>query len=92
MKPPVSGFRDSYVIILFVLYGIFWIALAFNPHEWSTWALENIVLGLAVIALLNSYHRFRLSRVSYTFIVLLMSLLTVGSHYTYSLTPYDTAF
>lgn len=81
-----------YFLVLSVLYVTLWIVLAIDPHDRSDWALENALVVLAAIALLVSYKRLLLSRVSYTLIFVFLCLHAVGSHYTYSLVPYDQAF
>jgi putative membrane protein len=59
------------------------------PHDRADWLLENALTLLAVVALAASYRALPLSRLSYTLVFLFMCLHTVGSHYTYSLVPYD---
>ncbi|MDX1431086.1 MAG: DUF2238 domain-containing protein [Gammaproteobacteria bacterium] len=81
-----------YFRILAALYLALWIALAIDPHDRSDWALENALVVVAAVILVASYRRLLLSRISYTLIFLFMALHTVGSHYTYSLVPYDQAF
>jgi putative membrane protein len=49
-----------------------------------------LTLG-AVLVLALSFRRFRFSRVSYSLIFLFLSIHVIGSHYTYSLVPYDAA-
>jgi len=59
------------------------------PYDRADWLLENALTLLAVVALAASYRVLPLSRLSYTLVFLFMCLHTVGSHYTYSLVPYD---
>ena len=78
-----------YLLILAVLFGFLWIALAIHPWERDTWLLEN-ALAIAAVVLLAVFHRRLLfSRVSYTLIFVFMCLHQVGAHYTYSEMPYD---
>ena len=82
----------QYLLILTVLFGIWWIALAIHPLNRSPWVLEN-TLVLAAVAFLAMYHRRLLfSRISYTLIFIFMCLHQVGAHYTYSEVPYDEWF
>lgn len=81
-----------YFLVLSVLYAALWIALAIEPHDRSDWALENVLVVLAALALFLSYRRLLLSRVSYTLIFVFMCMHALGSHWTYSLVPYDEAF
>jgi putative membrane protein len=81
-----------YLLILAVLFGIWWVALAIHPWHRSDWLLEN-ALALAAVGLLAGFHRRLLfSRVSYTLIFVFMCLHQVGAHYTYSEVPYDVWF
>jgi putative membrane protein len=66
--------------------------LAVNPVSRSTWLLENLLVVVLIGVLVASYRSFRFSRVSYTLIFLFLVLHEVGSHYTYSLVPYDAAW
>ena len=81
-----------YFRILAALYLVLWIALAIDPYDRTDWALENALVLVAAVALVASYRRLLLSRISYTLIFAFMALHTVGAHYTYSLVPYDSAF
>jgi putative membrane protein len=75
--------------VLAALFGALFVALAIHPVSRSTWLLENALVVGAVAALVAGYRVFRLSRVSYLLIFLFLSLHEIGSHYTYSLVPYD---
>lgn len=81
-----------YFVILSAFYGVIWIALAIKPHDRSDWALENVLVVVAAVLLIFSYKRLLLSRISYTLIFLFLCLHVLGSHWTYSLVPYDEAF
>jgi putative membrane protein len=78
-----------FVLALAALFAVEFVALGIAPVSRSTWLLENaLVVGLVAL-LCAGYRVFRLSRVSYTLIFLFLALHEVGSHYTYSLVPYD---
>jgi len=65
------------------------VALGIAPVSRSTWLLENaLVVGLGAV-LVAGHRVLPFSRVSYTLIFLFLALHEVGSHYTYSLVPYD---
>ena len=82
----------SYLLILGILFGIWWTALAIRPWHRSDWLLEN-ALAIAAVALLAGFHRRLLfSRVSYTLIFVFMCLHELGAHYSYSEVPYDVWF
>ncbi len=78
-----------FVVCVGAVFATFWLAMAISPHDREVWLLENVltVLGVAIVAF--TFGRLTLSRISYCFVFLFLALHTVGSHYTYSLTPYD---
>ncbi|WP_026637945.1 DUF2238 domain-containing protein [Bordetella petrii] len=86
MKAPP---RHAYLCLLAALYAIWWLILAIDPHDRPAWLLENALVLLFGAALVFTRRWFAFSRVSYTLIFLFMCLHAVGSHYTYSLVPYD---
>jgi putative membrane protein len=71
------------------LYGLLWLVLAVAPSDRAAWALENALVVAFVPALVASMRWFPLSRLSWTLILLFLSLHTVGAHYTYAKVPYD---
>ncbi len=84
-KPP----SKRYPLILLTLLAIEAVALAFHPNDRKDWALENALVVVGVGALIATFKRFPLSKVSYTTIFIFLVLHEVGSHYTYALVPYD---
>ena len=90
MSPPV-GRRggDRYLVLLAVLFGLEWIALAINPRNRQDWALENALSVAFVAALVILRHRLPLCRISGTALFVFLTLHTIGAHYTYSEVPYD---
>ena len=84
----------SYRTVFWVLGGILaveFVALAIDPVSRSTWLMENVLVFALVGVLVATYRRFPFSRISYTLIFLFLALHEIGSHYTYSLVPYDEA-
>jgi putative membrane protein len=74
------------------LLGIFclqWALWAYRPLFFQEWLLENVLPFLFVGLLIATHRRFPLSNISYLLILLFLCLHTVGSHYTYSLVPYN---
>lgn len=65
-----------------------WVVCAIHPHDRQTWLLEQIATALA-IATLAGIRGVRWSVTSLGGLALLFVVHTVGTHYTYSLTPYD---
>ena len=82
----------SYLVILAILFGIWWGALAIAPWQRGPWFLENALAILAAVLLGLFHRRLLFSRVSYTLIFLFLCLHEVGAHYTYSEVPYDAWF
>ena len=76
-------------LALALVYAFYWTALAVNPVDRETWLLENVLVFVAVPILVLTYRNLQLSRVSYALIFLFFCLHAIGSHYTYSLVPYD---
>src|SRR5687768_12156789 len=84
--------RKSYLLTLSAVYAVWWVIMAINPHDFADWALENVLVVLAVGLLVYTRKSFPLSRVSYTCIFIFMMLHTLGSHYTYAKVPYTEWF
>lgn len=80
------------LLILAVLFGVWWGALAIQPWHRGPWLLENALVFAAVAFLAVLRRRLLFSRVSYTLIFVFMCLHQVGAHYTYSEVPYDAWF
>ncbi len=79
----------KYLLSFFVFY---WLVWAYRPIYFENWLLENVIAVLFLMMLALTYRRFPLSNLSYTLICAFLCLHTVGSHYTYSLVPYDRWF
>ena len=84
--------HERYPLVLLALLALFVAAMGFAPHDRADWLLENALLALGVGVLVATHRALPLSRISYTLIFLFLCLHTVGSHYTYSLVPYDAWF
>jgi putative membrane protein len=79
----------------YALLGVFAVVFAIgaiHPVDRKDWMLENALTVLFLAILLLTRKRFPLSSVSYTLILIFLSLHTIGAHYTYSLVPYDRWF
>lgn len=86
------GKHRQYLLILTAVFSVFWLALAIDPIDRKTWALENALVLAFVVGMIAYHRQFVFSRVSYTLIFIFMCLHAIGAHYTYSLVPYDTAW
>lgn len=78
----------GYVLVLLGVFLAWWLVLAIAPVDRADWALENALVGVALIVLLVTYRWFRFSRVSYTLLFVFLCLHEVGAHYTYAKVPY----
>jgi len=79
----------QFLMFLSVLLAIEFAILAIAPHDRKDWMLENALVVLFVAAMLATYRKLTLSRISYFLIFIFLSLHLIGAHYTYSLVPYD---
>lgn len=78
-----------FLLVLAVLLVIQFVLLGISPHNRSDWMLENALVVVFIGAMVASYRKLTLSRISYFLIFLFLSLHLVGAHYTYSEVPYD---
>lgn len=74
-------------MLLAVLYGLWWVFWAIGFYDLGDWALENVLVVVAVIGLWWTYPKIHFSNLSYTLITIFMMAHTVGSHYTYAEVP-----
>lgn len=79
-----------YVGSLLVIFGAVFLALAWAPSYREDWLLENVLVFIGVPALVFSYRRLPLSKISYTALFLFLCLHEIGAHYTYAEVPYDS--
>ena len=68
-----------------------WLVCAVSPNDRLTWALEQVATAI-VAACLISVRSVRLSDLSLIGLCGLFVAHTVGTHFTYSATPYDPLF
>lgn len=79
----------AYPLTLLGLFVVAAVVAGIGPVDRHDWMLENALTALLAAFLLISYRAFPLSNLSYTLIFVFLLLHTLGSHYTYSLVPYD---
>lgn len=82
-------YNTKFLLTLSGIFLVIFILCAINPIDRTTWLLENILMFLLIAGMITSYKKFRLSRISYFCIFLFLCFHEVGSHYTYSLVPYN---
>lgn len=86
------GGERSYVTVLAGLFAVEWLLLAIDPLHRADWALESVLVVVAVVLLAATARKLPFSRISYTMIFVFLAIHTIGSHYTYSEVPYDEWF
>jgi len=78
-----------YPLTLLAVYGVVWLALGIDPHYRQDWLLENAIVLIAIPLLVATARRLRFSNLAYTCLFVFFLFHAIGSHYTYSLVPYD---
>ena len=73
---------------LIVSFVVVWVWAAIDPLHPADWLLENYLVFIFVPIVLLTGRYLRLSDLSYTFITLFLMMHVLGSHYTYSDTPF----
>jgi putative membrane protein len=76
-------------LLLLAVFSVFWVALAINPVSREDWLLENALTAITLPILILTRNKLRFSNFAYGCIFVFFCLHTIGSHYTYSLVPYD---
>ncbi|HEY8160078.1 MAG TPA: DUF2238 domain-containing protein [Methylobacter sp.] len=70
--------------------GIFFTALLWsgiNPKDYLTWVLETAPAVIALIVLVATRQKFRLTDLAYNLILIHSLILMIGAHYTYAEVP-----
>lgn len=75
--------------VLLLLCGVVWVWSAIAPYDAATWRMEQIASLFMVGLLLLLRRTVTFSLPSMLGIAALFCIHTVGTHYTYSLTPYN---
>jgi putative membrane protein len=75
--------------LLLALFLLFTLALGIAPHNRADWALENVLVAIAIPVLAWSHRRVPLSNATYCALFVFGLLHEVGAHYTYAEVPYD---
>ncbi|WP_028919633.1 DUF2238 domain-containing protein [Pseudoxanthomonas suwonensis] len=89
LRTPASPRLAKTLLALFVAI---WIALAVSPWYRQDWALENVLVLVAVPALAWGWRRMPLTGLSYICLFVFGVLHEIGAHYTYAEVPYDAWF
>lgn len=76
---------------LILLCAVVWVVTAIRPLDPVTWFIEQVASALALSLLLWCTGTVRFGVVSRVGMAILFCVHCIGTHYTYSLTPYDEA-
>jgi putative membrane protein len=87
MTPKGTAAHRLFALRLLGLYLAWWVALAIAPKYRADWALENVLVVVA-LPVLVAIHRV-LSRGALLAVFAFLLLHAVGAHYTYAEVPYD---
>jgi putative membrane protein len=79
---------DRYPARLLAAFAAIWTALAIAPWYRQDWLLENVIVFIAVPALVLNFRRLRFSNLAYTCLFVFLVLHEVGAHFTYSEVPW----
>ena len=79
----------NYPHILAAIYLIVLALSAINPYGYDIWFIEIIPIVIIFLALVFSYNSFKFSNTSYTFMIILLILHTIGAHYTFANVPFS---
>ena len=74
--------------VLLGAFLVWFVGWGIAPSFREDWLLENVLVFVAVPALVWAYPRFRFSNPAYVYLFVFFCLHEVGAHYTYSLVPY----
>ncbi len=83
--------RTIHYIIMGLAFFITWIWAAIEPLFFDDWLLENILVVIAVPALIWTRKKFKFSLLSYWMITIFLVLHLIGSHYTYAEVPWGVS-
>lgn len=72
-------------LFLTVIAVLIWSAI--KPASYLTWVLEVSPAVVGLIVVIATYHRFRLTTLSYVIIAILAISMFIGGHYIYSKVP-----
>ncbi len=75
--------------LLLAAFFVFWAILAIDPTSRQDWLLENLLTFVSIPIFVVTRNKLRFSNTAYVCVFVFFCLHTVGSHYTYSLVPYD---
>jgi putative membrane protein len=92
MSPLIAIPHGRYLALLLIPFLGECVYLAFDVFDRQDWMLENALVVMAMVALVASYRKFPLSRISYSLIFIFLAVHEIGAHFTYAEVPYDQWF
>jgi putative membrane protein len=69
-------------------FGVWFLWLAWSPHDRSDWLLENLISAPLALGLVLARRRLPFSTAAWCLVFAFLALHEIGSHYTYSLVPW----
>jgi putative membrane protein len=88
-----SGSKGArFPLLLLAVFLVVAVALGIAPHYRQDWLLENVLVMLALPALVLGFGRLRFSDASYAALFVFLVLHEIGAHYTYAEVPWDRWF
>lgn len=87
----VSPCSRLQLVLLLILVALI-LALGWAPVDRLTWGIEQLLVILAVVAIVVIQRRFPLSASTSLQLFAFLVLHQIGAHYTYSQVPYDDAW
>lgn len=78
---------DRNNLILLALYLIVVIWSVWEPYGQLVWMMQSIAAHIVVLVLIITYRRFRFTTFIYAVVLVHMTVILVGAHYTYSRNP-----
>jgi len=85
-----SRLQNKQDLVLLGICSLVFIWSAWRPYEYSTWLIEQVATLLVALVFWRLGKAMTFSLTSKVFMVIMFCVHTIGTHYTYSLTPYDT--
>lgn len=79
--------NDRHNLILLALYLSVVIWSAWEPYGRLVWLMQSLAALLVVLVLVLTYRRFRFTTFIYVVVLVHMTVILIGAHYTYSRNP-----
>jgi len=87
MIPSAPFSSNRFLQAVLGIYAVVWVITAINPLDWSTWALENLLVVIFIGILAFTCRRFVFSNTSYLLIAIYLTFHAIGAHTGYAQSP-----